>query len=235
MPVEQVSALTRGITRLSVAVAVALTAAKAVVWLFSGSIALLASLADSALDVVAALATFMAVRYAAAPPDREHRYGHGKAEAFASLLQAGLVFASAALVGEEAIMHLVSPKPIAAERWAMAVMAASTVLTLALVWAQTRMLRQARDPAGQGGDLLHRHCAGSCERVGWRLCHERPTIVRRRTRGSANDSQFGPDYGPKRTRPPRGMNQAADANRTLDLHPRPQFALATAPVLITMA
>ena len=143
LPVDQVAALTRAVTRLSVAVAVILTAAKAVIYLYSGSVALLASLADSALDVVAALATYTAVRYAAAPPDREHRYGHGKAEAFASLLQAGLVFASAALVGEEAIGHLFTPKPIAAEGWAMAVMAASTVLTLALVWAQTRMLRQA--------------------------------------------------------------------------------------------
>ena len=55
---------------------------------------MLASLADSGLDLLAALGTFFAVRYAAAPPDAEHRFGHGKAEAFASLMQAGLVFAS---------------------------------------------------------------------------------------------------------------------------------------------
>ena len=54
----------------------------------------------------------MAVRYAVAPPDAEHRYGHGKAEAFASLLQAGLVFASAALVGQEAVRHLLRPEPV---------------------------------------------------------------------------------------------------------------------------
>ena len=80
-----------------------LIAIKAAAWLASGSVALLASLADSGLDLLAALATFFAVRYAAAPPDAEHRYGHGKAEAFASLMQAGLVFASAALIGQEAI------------------------------------------------------------------------------------------------------------------------------------
>ena len=68
---------------------------------------------------VASLATFFAVRYAAAPPDAEHRYGHGKAEAFASLVQAGLVFASAALIGEEAIADLIHPQPMrrAAGRW----------------------------------------------------------------------------------------------------------------------
>ena len=67
---------------------------------------MLASLADSGLDLIAALGTFFAVRYAAAPPDAEHRFGHGKAEAFASLVQAGLVFASAALIGQEAVRHL---------------------------------------------------------------------------------------------------------------------------------
>jgi ferrous-iron efflux pump FieF len=81
--------MTRRITRLSVAVALILTLAKLAAWRASGSVALLASLADSGLDVLAALVTYFAVRYAASPPDPEHRYGHGKAEAFASLTQAG--------------------------------------------------------------------------------------------------------------------------------------------------
>ena len=134
--------------------AVILVVLKLLVWMVSGSIALLASLADSGLDVVAATATFLAVRYAAAPPDREHRYGHGKAEAFASLLQAGLVFASAALVGQEAISHLITPKPIAAEGLAMGVMGVSTALTVALVWGQTRVLNRARSVA-VSGDRTH--------------------------------------------------------------------------------
>ena len=106
--------LTRRITVLSVATATVLVSIKAVVWLMSGSVALLASLADSGLDLIASLVTFFAVRYAAAPPDDEHRYGHGKAEAFASLLQAGLVFASAALIGQEAIRHLMEPSRVQA-------------------------------------------------------------------------------------------------------------------------
>ena len=71
--------MTRRITRLSVAVALTLTVVKALVWQASGSVALLASLADSGLDVLAALITYFAVRYAASPPDSEHRFGHGKA------------------------------------------------------------------------------------------------------------------------------------------------------------
>ena len=154
LPVVETAALTRRITRLSVGVAAVLVVAKVLAWLASGSIALLASLADSGLDVLAASATFLAVRYAAAPPDREHRYGHGKAEAFASLLQAGLVFASAALVGQEAVSHILEPKPVSAEGWALAVMALSMVMTLVLVRAQTAMLKKSASVA-VSGDRTH--------------------------------------------------------------------------------
>ena len=75
----ETAALTRRVTSLSVATAAVLTALKAVVWLASDSVSVLASLADSGLDLLAALGTFFAVRYAVAPPDAEHRFGHGKA------------------------------------------------------------------------------------------------------------------------------------------------------------
>ncbi len=154
LPVAETAALTKRITRLSVATAAVLTAIKLFAWAASGSIAALASLADSALDIVAAIATFVAVRYAAAPPDREHRYGHGKGEAFASLLQAGLVFASAALIGQEAILHLISPKPIQSEGWAVGVMAVSLVLTVVLIRAQAKVLAQTHSVA-VSGDRAH--------------------------------------------------------------------------------
>jgi cation diffusion facilitator family transporter len=127
---------------------------KAVVWMYSGSVALLASTADSALDLIASAATFFAVRYAAAPPDEDHRYGHGKAEAFASLIQAGLVFASAALILQEAIRHIVQRQTISHETWAVAVMAISILAAGGLVVAQTRMLRRARSVA-VSGDRAH--------------------------------------------------------------------------------
>jgi ferrous-iron efflux pump FieF len=151
---EETARLTRGVTWLSVGTASLLTALKAFVWLSTGSVSVLASLADSGLDVLAALATFAAVRYAVAPPDAEHRFGHGKAEAFASLVQAGLVFASAALIGEDAIQHLITPHAIERETWAIGVMVVSTVLTLALVTAQTQVLKRARSVAVTG-DRAH--------------------------------------------------------------------------------
>jgi cation diffusion facilitator family transporter len=146
--------LTRWVTGLSVAMAAVLAALKALVWLETGSVSVLASLADSGLDFLAALGTFVAVRYAAAPPDAEHRFGHGKAEAFASLVQAGLVFASAALIAQEAIQHLIHPRPLQRGSWAIGVMVLSTALTGALVFAQTRVLRQAHSVAVTG-DRAH--------------------------------------------------------------------------------
>ncbi|MBW8813429.1 MAG: cation transporter [Caulobacterales bacterium] len=154
MPADQTAALTRRVTLLSVATAVTLVAIKLAAWLASGSTALLASLADSALDLVASLVTFWAVRYAVAPPDAEHRFGHGKAEAFASLVQAGLVFASAALIGREAVGDFLTPHPLRQEGWAVAVMAVSTGLTALLITAQTRVLRQTSSVA-VSGDRAH--------------------------------------------------------------------------------
>jgi ferrous-iron efflux pump FieF len=148
------AALTRRVTLLSVGTAAVLVTIKAVAWISSGSVALLASMADSGLDLVASLITFFAVRYAAAPPDAEHRFGHGKAEAFSSLVQAGLVFASAALIGQEALRHLFQPHPLAREGWAVAVMAVSIVMTFVLIAAQTRVLKQTSSVA-VSGDRAH--------------------------------------------------------------------------------
>ena len=150
----EAAALTRRITLASTCVAGLLIAIKAAVWAISGSVALLASAADSGLDLLASLLTFFAVRYAAAPPDAEHRFGHGKAEAFASLMQAGLVFASAALVGREAIHNLLEPHEVRREGLAIAVMLVSTVLTAGLIAAQGYVLKRTSSVA-VAGDRAH--------------------------------------------------------------------------------
>ena len=148
------AALTRRVTLMSVATATVLLTIKVVAWVASGSVALLASAADSGLDLVASLVTFFAVRYAAVPPDAEHRFGHGKAEAFASLVQAGLVFASAALIAREAVGDLIHPRPLQQEGWAMAVMVVSIVVTGVLIAAQSRVLKKTSSVA-VSGDRAH--------------------------------------------------------------------------------
>ena len=151
---EKASKITARVTTLSVAVASTLVAAKLAAWLLSGSVAMLASLADSALDLAASLTTFFAVRYAATPADDEHRFGHGKAEAFASLLQAQLVALSAGYLIYESISRFLEPRPIQQGGLAIAVMVLSIGLTLGLIWAQQRALNQTSSVAVEG-DRAH--------------------------------------------------------------------------------
>jgi ferrous-iron efflux pump FieF len=150
----QAARLTRLATLASVTVAAVLVAMKAAAWAVSGSVALMASLADSSLDLIASLITLFAVRYAAVPPDAKHRFGHGKAEAFASLMQAGLVFASAALIGREAAQSVLHPEPIRSEAAAVAVMLISTILTAGLITFQGQVVRRTGSVA-ISGDRAH--------------------------------------------------------------------------------
>ena len=151
---DDAHATTRRITTLSVGTATILIVMKAFALGASGSVSLLATLADSSLDLIASLATFFAVRWAAAPADAEHRYGHGKAEALAGLVQAGLIFASAAFIGWEAVQRMFDPRPVVAGGWAVGVVVASIAVTLWLVWMQTQALKKTASLA-VAGDRAH--------------------------------------------------------------------------------
>lgn len=146
--------LTTRAAQLSVGMALLLIALKAWAWFASASVAMLASLADSTLDLLASVITFYAVRYAAAPPDREHSFGHGKAEAFAGLIQSGLVAVSSAVIALEAISHLARPVHIAHGIEGLIVMAVSIALTAGLVWVQTQAVRRTGSVATRA-DRLH--------------------------------------------------------------------------------
>jgi len=141
-------------TALSVGVALVLVAAKLAGWAASGSIALLASFFDSLLDLAASVTAFLAVRYAARPADNEHRFGHGKAEAFSSLLQAVLVAASSVFLFVEGTRRLIDPEPVEAGGWALGVMALSVLLTLGLIRMQTLVIRRTGSIAVTG-DRAH--------------------------------------------------------------------------------
>jgi len=141
-------------TAASVAVALVLTLTKAIVWWMSGSVALLASMADSLLDLTASLTVYLSVRYAAEPADAEHRFGHGKAEAFAGIMQAIFVAMSAVLLLREGVEHLVNPVEIRAGGWALAVMGLSILLTAGLLVVQTRAVKETGSVAVEG-DRAH--------------------------------------------------------------------------------
>ncbi len=86
--------LMRLATIASMLVAAILIVAKVAAWWITDSISMLSSLIDTSLDLVGSLVTFFAVRQALIPADADHRFGHGKAEALAGLVQAGFIAAS---------------------------------------------------------------------------------------------------------------------------------------------
>ena len=111
--------LVRSATYASVAVAVTLIVTKLVVWQITNSVSLLGSLLDSTLDVMASLISFFAVRQALIPPDREHRFGHGKAEALAAFGQALFVGGSALSLFWSAGGRIISPQRVSDPWWAV--------------------------------------------------------------------------------------------------------------------
>ncbi len=126
----------------SVAMALILIALKVWAWYATDSVALLSSLVDSLLDLVASLITLFAVKVAVAPADREHRFGHGKSEGIAGLAQALIVTGSAAYVGVEATTRLLAPSAVLEPQLGLGVMFISLVLTLGLVTFQAFVVRQ---------------------------------------------------------------------------------------------
>lgn len=126
----------------SVVMALTLIALKLWAWNATDSVALLSSLVDSLLDLVASLITLFAVKVAVSPADREHRFGHGKSEGIAGLAQALIVTGSAGYVGVEAVVRLLAPSPVAQPGLGLGVMFASLMLTLGLVVFQGYVVRQ---------------------------------------------------------------------------------------------
>jgi cation diffusion facilitator family transporter len=130
-----------GASKLLMGVVIGLISAKAVVSWLTGSISILAQAADSLLDLVAAIVTFIAVRLASKPADTEHPYGHGKWEDVAGVIQSVLLFTAGALVIYSAIQRLQAGEVIALTEAGIAMMAVSIVVSIFL---SRHLMRVAR-------------------------------------------------------------------------------------------
>lgn len=144
----------RRATWASLSVAVVLIAAKLVAWGISDAVSLLATLIDSTLDALASLINLLAVRHALSPADREHRFGHGKAEALAGLGQAAFIAGSAGFLLLESARRFANPVPLQGFGLGVAVMLFSMVATVALLWYQRRVIRHTGSTAITA-DALH--------------------------------------------------------------------------------
>ena len=126
----------------SVTVAIFLLALKSDAAWATSSVAMLGSLADTGLDLVASLVTLYGVRLAATPADRDHRFGHGKAEALAALFQVVLIAMSAIAIGIRAFGRLIEGAPTAHAEYGIGVSIIALVVTLGLISYQRRIITQ---------------------------------------------------------------------------------------------
>jgi ferrous-iron efflux pump FieF len=138
----------------AVGVASFLILIKAAAYIFTDSIAMMASLADSALDLFASSINLLAIHHSLTPADREHRFGHGKAEPLAGLAQSAFIAGSVAFLIIESMSRLVAPHPIEQGWLALGVMAASIGVTAILVIVQQITVRRTGSVA-IGADRMH--------------------------------------------------------------------------------
>ena len=126
----------------SITVAVFLLALKSWAAWSTGSSAMLGSLADTALDLIASVATLIGVWIGSTPPDEKHRFGHGKAEAIAALFQIVLISISAIGIAAHAIDRLIAGGRSQAAADGIGVSLAAIVVTLALITWQRHVIRK---------------------------------------------------------------------------------------------
>lgn len=151
---EERSKLTQRAALASIAMAVTLIALKGYAAIETSSMAMLGSLADSGLDLVASLVVLLGVRIAAQPADFDHRFGHGKAEALASLVQVILITISSLFIGFRAIQRLLAGAETGAAELGIGVSLVAIVLTAALITYQRHVVRKTGSLA-IGTDRLH--------------------------------------------------------------------------------
>lgn len=146
--------LMRLATYASVSVAVFLILLKLVAWNQSDSVSLLATLIDSILDAFASIINLFAVKHALTPADKEHRFGHGKAEALAGLSQSLFIAGSALFLLIEVGSNIITPNEIKFPITSMIVVAITILVTLMLVGFQQYVIRKTQSVA-ISADALH--------------------------------------------------------------------------------
>jgi cation diffusion facilitator family transporter len=135
------------LARWSLATGVAVLLLKGVAWRLTGSVALLSDALESIVNVVASLAMLLAVRIARLPADRNHPYGHGKAEYLSAVLEGVLIAVAAALSVNAAWGRLLHPRALESVGAGAAVSIVATAINGALAYRLIAAGRKQRSPA----------------------------------------------------------------------------------------
>lgn len=145
----------KSIALTSVAAAIFLTGFKLVIGLLTGSLGILSEALHSALDLVAAIITFFAVKFADVPPDEGHNYGHGKIENYSALIETLLLVITCVWIIYEAIRRLVTHEvQIEVTVWSFIVIITSIVIDISRSRALYKVAKK-HDSQAIEADALH--------------------------------------------------------------------------------
>lgn len=127
---------------------------KGIAWWYTDSVSILAAMTDSLVDFMASCTNMLVLRYALQPADKNHYFGHGKAESLAALAQSTFITGSALFLLLQGIQRLANPTLIENNSFGVAVSVISILLTAALLMYQRKVIRLTQSPAIQA-DKLH--------------------------------------------------------------------------------
>jgi cation diffusion facilitator family transporter len=135
------------VASFSVASNILLVVGKLVIGLLIGSVSVISEAIHSAVDLVAAVIAFFAVRSSGKPADQEHPFGHGKWESISGAVEALLIFVAAGWIVWEAIHKLLDPGEIEGPGWGVAVMAVSATMNTLVSRALMKVGRETESMA----------------------------------------------------------------------------------------
>ena len=151
---EERARILRNVTYASVIVAVFLVSIKLYAWSITDSVSILSSLVDSVFDALASIFNLLAVRHALTPADKDHRFGHGKAEALSGLAQSTFIFESVIFLLIEVFRRFFYPKSIDNSFEGIVIILISLLVTIGLVLYQNKIIKKTASKAIRA-DSLH--------------------------------------------------------------------------------
>ncbi|MDU2065527.1 MAG: cation diffusion facilitator family transporter [Sporomusaceae bacterium] len=154
MNANEAARLKKGAARLSVISNSLLVLTKLVVGIMTGAVSIISEAAHSAVDLMAAIIAFYAVRQSSVPPDADHAYGHGKIENISAMVEAVLIIAAALWIVYEAVDKFYTAAPPENLPYGIAVMALSIIVNF---FVTDRLLKVAKETesAALEADALH--------------------------------------------------------------------------------
>ena len=151
---QEYSLLVKRAGHAAIAAATLLIIVKLIAWMVTGSSSILAALTDSLMDVTTSIINLFAIKVALQPADKEHRFGHGKAESLAGLAQAAFISGSAVFLMINGISAVFNDHKVAASELGISVMLFSLVVTISLVAYQAYVVKKTNSMAIKA-DALH--------------------------------------------------------------------------------